>query len=255
MQKSKKNKNKITTTKELNCNDDDTSYTGYKLLDSTKHMGFEMTLPGMKKPLKPIPVFQQMPGEKKKQFFRRMDNTVKAVMKRKQYEEKFDVDVTDDPSTGKTNVQDREKDEVELEMEKIKNKKKAKKGIVVKTKEEKRQIRRDKDKERKRKKKGLNIKENNVLDFDSAQFTDSVKFNEVVHAPPENLMKVQNFSERNSAQKNNLLLSKKLTNSKPMNNNNKVKSNKNSISLARKSMLEQERKRVIEEYRKTKIKK
>ena len=39
---------------------------------------FEMTLPGMKKPLKPIPVFQQMPGEKKKQFFRRMDNTVKV---------------------------------------------------------------------------------------------------------------------------------------------------------------------------------
>ena len=35
-------------------------------------------------------------------------------MKRKQYEEKFDVDVTDDPSTGKTNVQDREKDEVSI---------------------------------------------------------------------------------------------------------------------------------------------
>ena len=33
-------------------------------------------------------------------------------MKRKQYEEKFDVDVTDDPSSGKTSVQDREKDEV-----------------------------------------------------------------------------------------------------------------------------------------------
>ena len=33
-------------------------------------------------------------------------------MKRKNYEEKFDVDVTDDPSTGTTRVQDREKDEV-----------------------------------------------------------------------------------------------------------------------------------------------
>merc|ERR1719361_2938757 len=148
--------------------------------------------------------------------------TVQAVMKRKNYEEKFDVDVTDDPSTGTTRVQDREKDEVELEMEKIKNKKKAKKGIIVKSKEEKRLIRRAKDKERKRKKKGLNNHENNILDFDSAKFSDSVKFNEVVHAPPENLMKVQNYSERNSAQKNNLLLSKKLTNSKPLNNNNKV---------------------------------
>ena len=38
-----------------------------------------MTLPGMKKPLKPIPVFKQMPGEKKKQFFRRMDMTVQVL--------------------------------------------------------------------------------------------------------------------------------------------------------------------------------
>ena len=37
-------------------------------------------------------------------------------MKRKQYEEKFDVDVTDDPSSGKTSVQDREKDEVSNDM-------------------------------------------------------------------------------------------------------------------------------------------
>lgn len=35
-------------------------------------------------------------------------------MKRKKYEEKFDVDVTDDPITGKTNVHDREKDEVSV---------------------------------------------------------------------------------------------------------------------------------------------
>ena len=35
-------------------------------------------------------------------------------MKRKKYEEKFDVDVTDDPSTGTTNVKDREKDEVSM---------------------------------------------------------------------------------------------------------------------------------------------
>ena len=33
-------------------------------------------------------------------------------MKRKQYEDKFDVDVTDDPTTGTTKVTDRVKDEV-----------------------------------------------------------------------------------------------------------------------------------------------
>ena len=34
------------------------------------------------------------------------------MLKRKQYEEKFDVDVTDDPITGETKVKDRAKDEV-----------------------------------------------------------------------------------------------------------------------------------------------
>merc|ERR1712150_289754 len=108
--------------------------------------GYEMNLPGMNKPLKPIPVFKQMPGEGKKQFFRRMDVTVQAVMKRKQYEDKFDVDVTDDPTTGTTKVTDRVKDEVDLEVEKIKNKKRGKKRKVVKTKEEKRVLKREKDK-------------------------------------------------------------------------------------------------------------
>lgn len=46
------------------------------LLDSSKHMGSEMRLPGMKKPLKAIPIFQQQPGEKQRQFFRRMNQQV-----------------------------------------------------------------------------------------------------------------------------------------------------------------------------------
>ena len=41
-----------------------------------------------------------------------MNTYFKAVLKRKQYEEKFDVDVTDDPKTGETKVKDRAKDEV-----------------------------------------------------------------------------------------------------------------------------------------------
>ena len=48
------------------------------LLDSTKHMGLEMKLPGMKKDLKPIPIFQQQEGEKERQFFRRV-NQMTAV--------------------------------------------------------------------------------------------------------------------------------------------------------------------------------
>ena len=35
---------------------------------------------GMKKPLKPIPVFKQMPGERKKQFYHRMNQTVQVIL-------------------------------------------------------------------------------------------------------------------------------------------------------------------------------
>ena len=36
----------------------------------------EPKLKGMTKPLKPVPVFKQVPGETKKAFYRRMDRTV-----------------------------------------------------------------------------------------------------------------------------------------------------------------------------------
>lgn len=233
-----------------------------RLLDSTKHMGYEMTLPGMTKPLKPIPVFKQMPGERKNQFYNRMNQTVQAVLKRKTYEEKFDVDVTDDPITGETKVKDRAKDEIDLEMEKVKNKKRRKKGINVRTKEEKRQMRREKDKERKRKRKGGISNEEKPFDFDHSKFVDHVKFNDVVHAPPENLSGshnkkiVKNYAERNPGKQNNLLLNKKLDKKGTTKNisSKVVKTKKTDISLARKCMLEAERKRVIELYRKSKNK-
>jgi len=225
------------------------------LLDSTKHMGYEMNLPGMNKPLKPILYSNRCQAKEKKQFFRRMDVTVQAVMKRKQYEDKFDVDVTDDPTTGTTKVTDRVKDEVDLEVEKIKNKKRGKKRKVVKTKEEKRVLKREKDKERKRKKKH-GVQNDNAFDFDDAKFSDKVKFNEVVHAPPENLKstkiipKVGNYNERKPGKKNNLILSQKLNQETIMSHKSKTES----ISLARKCMLEEERIRVIEQYRKNKKK-
>ena len=138
-------------------------------------------------------------------------------------------------------------------MEKVRNKNRSKKGIVIKTKEEKRQLRRAKDKERKRKKKRCNVSDDNQLDFHNPKFLDRVKFNEVVHAPPDNLLRVESYAERKPGRKNNLLLRKKLNNeSNPKINNNKTHIQKISVSLARKSMLEQERKRVIEQYRKIK---
>merc|ERR1719232_1211941 len=106
------------------------------LLDSSKyHTPVEPKQKGMSKPLKPVPVFKQNPGEHKRAFYYRMDQTIQSMKKRASFEEKYKVDVQMDPS-GQTKIVDREMDEVEMEVEKKKIEKLAKKGIVVKTKEE-----------------------------------------------------------------------------------------------------------------------
>ena len=138
-----------------------------------------------------------------------------------------------------------------MEVEKLKNKRRHKKGIVIRTKEEKRQIRRAKDKEKKVKKR-KNNSDNPQIDFDHSSFSDNVKFNEVVHAPPQNLFNVKNYAERRRDKQNNLLLIKKLQGKSNSNNLGGVKVKQNSMSLARRNMLEQERKKVIEQYRQLK---
>jgi len=89
------------------------------LLDSTKHMGYEMKLPGMKKDLKPIPAFRQNPGEKERHFFKRVNQQVTQFLKQKTYEAKYNVDLVQDES-GQTKFVQREKDELQLEQEKLK---------------------------------------------------------------------------------------------------------------------------------------
>merc|ERR1712083_174514 len=119
-----------------------------KLLDSTKHMGYEMRLPGMKKDLKSIPVFQQQEGEKQRQFFRRMNQQVAQFLHQKQYEAKYNVDLVQDEQNGQTKFVEREKDELDEHVHKLKAKKLEKKGIVLRTKEEKRKEKRLKEKEK-----------------------------------------------------------------------------------------------------------
>merc|ERR1712098_371687 len=97
------------------------------LLDSTKHTTFEgPKLKGMNKPLKPIPVFRQKPGEHKRAFYYRMEQTIQSMKKRASFEEKYKVDVQMDPS-GQTKIVDREMDEVEMEVVKKKKKSMAQK--------------------------------------------------------------------------------------------------------------------------------
>ena len=49
------------------------------LLDSTRHMGYETRLPGMKRPLRPVPVFKQEPAESEKRFLNRVEVTCKVT--------------------------------------------------------------------------------------------------------------------------------------------------------------------------------
>merc|ERR1711893_389963 len=103
---------------------------------------------GMNKPLKPVPVFKQNPGEHKRAFYYRIDQTIQSMKKRALFEEKYKVDVQMN-STGETKIVDREMDEVEKDVEKKRIEKLAKKGVVVRTKEEKRKAKRLKEKQRK----------------------------------------------------------------------------------------------------------
>ena len=215
----------------------------------------ENRLPGMKRPLKPVPVFRQKPGETQKRFFNRMEQTAKAVIERSKYEDKYGVEVKQDEVTGETRVRDREKDEVELAAEQERVKRLAKKGIVVRTKEEKRQLRRLKEKEKRMKKKRRLRKklmtedgewqEERPKDFGDLE-GDNVTFNEVAMQPPsiKSAAKMRKPAKGSAGgggggKNKKLLLSKKLQ--------------KPPISLAKKQILESERQRVIQEYRKLKL--
>ena len=211
------------------------------LLDSSKHTTFEgPKQKGMNKPLKPIPVFKQNPGEHKRAFFYRMDQTIQSMKKRAQFEDKYKVDVRMD-ETGKSNVVDRDMDEVEEEVEKKKVEKLAKKGIVRKSKEDKRVARREREKMRKNK----NKKSDQHLDFND--FQDNVSFGETVDAPPTLKFKkfVKNASSKPAAEGKSELLLKK-----GMNGVKKAK-----LSMAQKVTVEKDRQHVVEMYRQMKAQK
>jgi len=240
------------------------------LLDSTKHMGFEMRLPGMKKDLRPIPAFKQNPGEKERHFFKRVNQEVTQFLKQKSYEAKYNVDLVQDQDTGKTKFVQREKDELQLEQEKIKAKKLEKKGIIVKSKEDKRKERRLKEKEKRMKKKRKEFKQNQINeDFDNTP--EEVSFNEIVHAPPK-LLGVKglesNEARRPGKNKNLILLNRSNSADDKLNNENssqkkkfvkpqnfKIKETKTKkkmkqkISLCKQQMLETDRMSIVEQYR------
>merc|ERR1719220_2045964 len=209
------------------------------LLDSSKYFtASEPKQKGMNKPMKPVPVFKQNPGEHKRAFYYRIDQTIQSMKKRATFEEKYKVDVKMDPS-GQTKIVDREMDEVEKEIEKKRIEKLAKKGIVVRTKEEKRKAKREKEKLRKNKK-----KENVLADKDFENLQDNIQFGERVDAPPTIALKKFPKTTTNAGSKA-LILNRTLKNGGGI-----VK--KKTQSMAQKVASERERLKVVAQYRQLK---
>ena len=209
------------------------------LLDSSKYFtASEPKQKGMNKPLKPVPVFKQNPGEHKRAFYYRIDKTIQSMKKRATFEEKYKVDVTMDPS-GQTKIVDREMDEVEKEIEKKKIEKLAKKGIIVKTKEEKRKAKREKEKLRKNKKKGIIDADK---DFENLQ--DNIQFGERVDAPPTISLNKFPKASTNAGSKA-LILNRTLKNGGGI-------AKKKTQSMAQKVASERERLKVVAQYRQLK---
>lgn len=225
------------------------------LLDSTKYMNVEPRLHGMNRPLKPVPVFKQQLGENKRAFFYRMDKSIQSMKARKEWENRYGVEVTTDDH-GNQKVIDQPKDEVTLEIEEKKKKKLAKKGIVVRSKEEKRVLRREREKKRKNKNK-KNTKDKDYKEF--SDFQDNVEFGETVHAPPTITGKYGN-DKKTTGQKE-LLLNKSFEGKKDNSFEGKkdklvgVKKVKVKQSLAKKVIMEKERQRVVDLYRAMKAQK
>merc|ERR550534_1796366 len=212
--------------------------TKHLLYSSKYHSPVEIKQKGMNKPLKPVPVFKQNPGEHKRAFYYRIDQTIQSMKKRALFEEKYKVDVQMKPDGG-TQIVDREQDELEKEYEKNKIEKLAKKGITVRTKEEKRKLKREKDKLRRNKKKS-NAEEGADENFESLR--DDVQFGERVDAPPT--IKLPKFTPSSKPGAKNLLLHKTL--------NKNVQKKNSTMSMAKKHSLEMQRQKAVELYRQMK---
>lgn len=218
------------------------------LLDSTKYLTKEMKLPGMTKPLRPVPVFKQNPGEHKRAFYYRIDQTIQSMKQQRDYEEKYGVEFQRD-QTGNTRMVEKPKDELEQLVDEQRQQQLAKKGIKVRSKEEKRRLRRERERMRKNKTKrqhhnneGSEAEE----EKDFHRLADPVGFGEVAHAPPT----LKGLAERKPGAKD-LLLKTKLSGGIGKKQQQAVPA----TSLARKAMLEKERQHVVQLYRAMKAEK
>jgi len=203
------------------------------LLSSAKFMNSETykPVPGMNKPLRPIPVFHQKQGESQGHFFSRMHMAINEMKNQRKYEEKYNVQVVQDEH-GNTKLVDQEPDILD---DGKNDKKKGKKK-----KENTEKVKKLGKKERRK----LKLKKNNAEEKDFDDFKDVAEFGDVVHRPPSLKFKIKKPEEKMSSSKVNGLLLKQKFEPK---DGKKQKTPK--VSMAKQVMLENERKRVVEAYR------
>ncbi|XP_066159283.1 coiled-coil domain-containing protein 137 [Euwallacea fornicatus] len=141
------------------------------------------------RPEKPIPKFEQMPGESDRKFKRRVDMICADYLKESAFENKYHVDITRNIEGEVDGVVKRPKDELELLVKKLKKEKKTKKTKSGKknslqNQEENRKLTKSqkwamKKQDKKQKKIFETSEDHNFLPQ-----KEQLRFGEVAHAPP-----------------------------------------------------------------------
>ncbi len=186
----------------------------------------------MSKPLRPVPKFQQRPGESRKSFLRRMDRETEDVLRQSRFEDKYNVKVEEE--NGQIRI-------IKPESAENPEKKNSKK--------------KERLKERKERKKLKSSEDDDALDFSSLR--DDVQFGEVAMEPPNLSAKPRPAKklQQSSSKNKSLILAGMTAKAKEHKRRPGESVKRKNLSLAQQRLLDQERKRVIELYREVKKRK
>lgn len=241
-----------------------------QLINTARLLGREMKIPGMTKPDKPIPVLTQQPEESDVMFMSRVSHATNDVINELKLEEKYQVAVKRDKTTGKILSVDKQGiDPVDaMFKEKLKHMKKKKntKSKLINddaaanlSKTARRKLR----KEQRKAELLSKSDEEGFINFKKCKrdkeegferFRDEIKFGETVHEPPKltALPKkaVSSEADVRPGLKNNLLLKDLFKQDRSI--STKLSGKRKNLSMADRRMLEVERNKAIDAYKQLK---
>lgn len=191
----------------------------------------ENGLPGMTKPLKPVPEkIVQKPNESVSQFFNKLQRMASSAIAEAQVEQKYDVDLYHVDDKNVAVVPSR--------------------GDCGETQEA---VKKENSSKTSKKKKKVNVADK----LEKIFLNDPVKFGEVVQEPPTLLVRPRKSGETKKPGVRNLYLKQMLNNNQDSTVTNKLsglKQERQEMSDARRRILEEERIRVVDLYRSLKQK-